>query len=263
MASVFLSHAHEDKKFVRKLAADLRASGHDIWIDEAEIQIGDSLINKIREGLDQVDFIAAVISDASIESPWVQQELDIASNREIEEGRVVVLPLLISNVSLPGFLKGKFYGDFREPENYDDVFVRLCERLGSGRDIPNLSAEDIGTLLAEVEAAKTEARKFREEAHLHRRIAMVGKSERLTAAIERENAAYPQFAPINATYAFELGSIVVTLHYALWSIAKSMRKGSHPLVALLSLEGRWGDFEAMMEAYEDMLQAQGIEAQLS
>ncbi|WP_397533736.1 toll/interleukin-1 receptor domain-containing protein [Roseateles sp.] len=85
MSSVFLSHSHADKPFARKLAADLRLAGHAVWIDEAEINIGDSLVLKIREGLDQVDFVAAIISSHSVNSEWVTRELDIASNREMKE----------------------------------------------------------------------------------------------------------------------------------------------------------------------------------
>jgi hypothetical protein len=96
----FLSHAHEDKPFVRNLAAHLRAAGHSVWIDEAEINVGDSLIEKISAGLDQVDFVCAVLSKSSIESRWVQRELEIATIREMDEGRVVVLPLLLDDVPL-------------------------------------------------------------------------------------------------------------------------------------------------------------------
>lgn len=64
LTSVFLSHSHADRPIARRLAADLRRAGHAVWIDEAEINIGDSLIEKIREGLDQVDFVAAIISSA-------------------------------------------------------------------------------------------------------------------------------------------------------------------------------------------------------
>jgi len=41
MSSVFLSHSHKDKPFARKLAVDLRHAGHIVWIDEAEILVGD------------------------------------------------------------------------------------------------------------------------------------------------------------------------------------------------------------------------------
>jgi hypothetical protein len=39
--SVFLSHNHKDKPFVRKLALDLEGHGIKYWIDEAEMKIGD------------------------------------------------------------------------------------------------------------------------------------------------------------------------------------------------------------------------------
>ena len=100
MSSIFLSHTHADKPIARRLAADLRAAGHSVWIDEAEIEIGDSLVEKIRNGLDQVEYVAALISSASVGSEWVKRELDIASNREIDEKRVVVLPLLTNGASL-------------------------------------------------------------------------------------------------------------------------------------------------------------------
>lgn len=78
MSKVFLSHTRIDKPFVRKLAADLRNHGHTVWIDEAEINIGDTLIGKIREGLDSVDYVAVILSKASIQSEWVRKELEIA-----------------------------------------------------------------------------------------------------------------------------------------------------------------------------------------
>jgi hypothetical protein len=102
MSLIFLSHAHADKPVARRLAADLRNAGHSVWIDEGEIKIGDSLIGKIRDGLDQVDHVLAIISKTSVESEWVKKELEIASTREIDEKRVVLLPLLVDDVPLPG-----------------------------------------------------------------------------------------------------------------------------------------------------------------
>ena len=112
------------------LAADLRDAGHTVWIDETEILVGDSLIEKIRDAIDNVDFIAAIVSLTSIDSQWVKKELDLASNREIDEKRVVVLPILLDDVELPGFLKGKYYADFIKEENYQDGLNALLKRLG-------------------------------------------------------------------------------------------------------------------------------------
>ena len=67
---VFLSHSHADKRFVRSLAAKLSAKKINVWIDEAEIRPGDSLIEKLRAAIDSVDVLVAVLSRASINSPW-------------------------------------------------------------------------------------------------------------------------------------------------------------------------------------------------
>jgi len=140
MSSIFISYSHKDKSFVKKLAADLRDNGHYIWIDNTEVLVGDSLIDKIRNGIDSVDFVAAIISSISLSSQWVKKELDLASNREIDEKRVVVLPILLNDVKLPGFLKGKYYADFREEDNYQEGLDELLERLGPRTPPPNLSS---------------------------------------------------------------------------------------------------------------------------
>lgn len=128
--SIFLSHTHADKAFVRKLAADLEAHGVRYWLDGAEIKVGESLIEKIRQGLDGVDFVAAVLSPNSIASPWVQRELNVAMNQEIMGRQVKVLPLLYRQCELPGFLLGKFYADFTDDLNYPSALKRLVESIG-------------------------------------------------------------------------------------------------------------------------------------
>ena len=44
-------------------------------------------------------YIAVVLSKKSIDAPWVKKELDVAMNREIASGEVVVLPLLYEPAS--------------------------------------------------------------------------------------------------------------------------------------------------------------------
>jgi len=46
-----------------RLASDLKASGAAAWIDEAEINVGDSLIDKISKTIDRVDYLAAVLRE--------------------------------------------------------------------------------------------------------------------------------------------------------------------------------------------------------
>jgi hypothetical protein len=255
VSSIFLSHSHEDKAFARHIASDLRLAGHAVWIDEAEIKLGDSLIGKIREGLDQVDFVVAIVSATSVNSEWVTRELDIASNRELSEGRVVVLPLLLERVPLPGFLQGKFYADFIDSDAYDEGLALLLDRLGPATPIPVPDTEELDRLRAELAIAEQTVAAYRTEAEGHRTLALRGKSPSLVAAIAKANSEFPEHAPINTTYAFEVNTMPVTLDYLLWAVAKAGRKGSHPLEIFLTLENKWPEAEAMLSAYADLLEA--------
>lgn len=128
--SIFLSHTADDKDFVRQLRDELVASGvNRVWLDEAEIKIGDSLIAKIGEGMKHSKYIAVILSKKSIVAPWVKKELEIAMTREMKSGEVVVLPLLIEECELPEFLSGKLYADFSKPQNHDKEFGKLLRRL--------------------------------------------------------------------------------------------------------------------------------------
>jgi hypothetical protein len=128
--SIFLSHNSADKPFVRKLAERLTESGATVWLDEAQLQIGDSLVDKISEAIHTVDFVAAVISSNSIRSKWVKKELSLALSKEMRRDSVVVLPVVIDDCELPPTLADKLYADFRDPTKFDQSAVKLLRAMG-------------------------------------------------------------------------------------------------------------------------------------
>lgn len=154
---------------------------------------------------------------------------------------------------LPGFLQGKLYGDFRPGASYEAGLELLTRALGPATPPPQPDQDEIEQLRRELETVRQIAERHHTEARRAGRAAYEGKSDELKEAIEEANEQFPAHAPINRTYAFELGSMPITLDYALWAIAKSERQGSHPLELLLTLEDRWGDIENMLEAYQDMV----------
>lgn len=132
---IFLSHTHSDKPFVRRLKAALNERGvEEVWVDEAEIMIGDSLAQKIEEGLTKTRFFGVVLSPRSIQSPWVKKELEAAINREIKTGSVVVLPLIYEKCELPPFLEGKLYADFTSESAFVESLEKLLRRLAFSSD---------------------------------------------------------------------------------------------------------------------------------
>ncbi|EAR22547.1 toll/interleukin-1 receptor domain-containing protein [Nitrococcus mobilis] len=128
--SIFLSHNVQDKAFVRRLAEDLSLAGVTVWLDEAEIKLGDSLLSKVEEGILGSDYLGVVLSPNSVGSEWVQRELRMALSNEIESKKVKVLPLLLADCQMPGFLTDKLYADFRNESGYALAFSKLADRLG-------------------------------------------------------------------------------------------------------------------------------------
>ena len=75
---VFISHASEDKeRLLRAFATKLRQeAGVDAWVDEWEIYPGDSLVQKIfEEGVKDAEAVIIVLSEHSVDKPWVREEL--------------------------------------------------------------------------------------------------------------------------------------------------------------------------------------------
>jgi hypothetical protein len=114
---VFLSYAHADKDVVRRVAQGLEAAGIDIWIDESEIRFGDSIAHTIQRGMDSADYVAFFLSNASINSPWAQRELNVAISRQLSADRgAVILPILLEDVEIPALLRDVAYLDLRSGE---------------------------------------------------------------------------------------------------------------------------------------------------
>jgi hypothetical protein len=110
---VFISHSHHDAKFVDTLASHLIKNNAYVWVDRWELNVGDSLLQKIQEFLKDASALIVVLSKASIQSEWCKKELSAGLIRELEERRVIVLPVLIEDCEIPLLLRDKLYADFR------------------------------------------------------------------------------------------------------------------------------------------------------
>ncbi len=126
---VFISYSHSDKDFVDELAARIVANRGSVWLDRWELKVGDSLIQKVQEAIATSSALLVVLSKASIESEWCKKELSAGLMRELEERRVVVLPVLKEDCTIPLFLREKLYADFRT--DYDAGLTAVLEGIAA------------------------------------------------------------------------------------------------------------------------------------
>lgn len=91
---LFISHAWEDKNSVaRPLFEALTARGISVWYDESVLEIGDSLSQKIDEGLSRCRYGVVVISPQFFSKRWTQRELAGLVARETSSGKKAILPV--------------------------------------------------------------------------------------------------------------------------------------------------------------------------
>lgn len=112
--AIFISYNQNDSDFVDKLAKNLVMRRHNVWVDRWELNIGDSLIDKIQGALTKSDAMLIILSKNSVASEWCKKELNSGLMRELEEKRVLVLPCVIDDCEIPLFLREKLYADFRK-----------------------------------------------------------------------------------------------------------------------------------------------------
>jgi TIR domain/NACHT domain len=74
----FLSHSSSDIAAVRECAHRLRARGVRVWLDEEQIQAGDSIPDRIDDGLTQSRVVLFFVSRQAVASDWVKLELHSA-----------------------------------------------------------------------------------------------------------------------------------------------------------------------------------------
>ena len=92
----FISYSSKDAKFAEKLRTSLMAAGVNVWLDNHDLLAGD-LQDQVWRAI-QVQHVAVLIlSEHSIASDWVENELDMARRKEKEEKRPVLCPIALDD----------------------------------------------------------------------------------------------------------------------------------------------------------------------
>lgn len=136
---IFISYSHADKEFVNKLAAHIVKNKVSVWVDTWELNVGDSIIQRVQSAIADATALLVVLSKASVESEWFKKEVSAGLMRELDEKRVLVLPVLLEDCIAPVFLREKLYADFRE--NFDVGLKAVLDAVGAVSNIDQARLE--------------------------------------------------------------------------------------------------------------------------
>jgi TIR domain len=121
----FLCYGTEDRVLAEKLASAMLAKGVDVWWDEWCIGSGDSLRQKVEEGLGNCTHFIALLTPTSINKPWVNVEIDGGFMRRLG-GHCRFIPL---RYRLPVNQLTSLLYTMHSPEIRDNNFEADIEQL--------------------------------------------------------------------------------------------------------------------------------------
>ena len=127
---MFISHSSRDRAAALNLAMTLNFCAIDVWLDDWELELGQSLTEGIGKAMDVSRFIAILITENYNTTVWTKTEYKKALAREQKEGRTVMLPLIIGEAQIPDFLEDKVYIDLRR-----DYFSGITRIVGMIHDL--------------------------------------------------------------------------------------------------------------------------------
>jgi uncharacterized protein YjbI with pentapeptide repeats len=144
--SCFISYASKDHTFAERLYADLQNKGVRCWFAPEDMKIGDRLRPRIDETICLYDKLLLVLSKTSVESQWVEQEVETALARERQQDTTILFPVRIDNTVMPletgwpALIRNtRHIGDFRDWESYaayQQAFDRLLRDLKAAERQP-------------------------------------------------------------------------------------------------------------------------------
>jgi TIR domain len=71
---IFLSYSRADAPLVEVICEGLRARGVDIWLDRAQLRVGEPWLGSIASAIERSESVIVVSSQYSVASPHVQWE---------------------------------------------------------------------------------------------------------------------------------------------------------------------------------------------
>ncbi len=94
VGGVFISYSHDDASFVDKIRDKLGEKGVPVWLDRHDLVAG-PLQEQVDRALRLNDAVLLVLSKSSVESDWVEYELETAIKKEKEQKRPILCPVAI------------------------------------------------------------------------------------------------------------------------------------------------------------------------
>jgi hypothetical protein len=144
--SCFISYSSKDDAFATELHSKLQGRNIRCWFAPEDLKIGDRFQERIEESIRAYDKLLLVLSENSINSSWVEREVQAALEKERQQQSNVLFPVRLDDAVMDSsrawaaeIRRTRHIGDFRrwrDCESFQSSLERLLRDLGSLRREP-------------------------------------------------------------------------------------------------------------------------------
>ncbi len=138
--SCFISYSTKDQEFADRLYADLQAANVRCWFAPEDLKIGEKFRERIDESIRLYNKLLIILSENSVQSPWVATEVEAAFEREHrEKGNLVLFPIRLDQAVMQtdeawaaDIRRRRHIGDFsgwKDHDSYANGLKRLLRDL--------------------------------------------------------------------------------------------------------------------------------------
>lgn len=137
--SCFISYSHKDETFAQLLYTDLQSRGVRSWFAPEDMKIGQKIRSTIDLSIRVHDKLLLILSERSINSDWVETEVETAFEEERKRGQTVLFPVGLDEAVMEtdqawaaDIRRTRHIGDFhrwKDHDAYQQAFERLLRDL--------------------------------------------------------------------------------------------------------------------------------------
>ncbi len=133
MPRVFLSHSSKDKEIVDYIFNEFQKAQISAWYDKYQIELGDSITEKINQGLDESDIGIICVSNNFFNgsSGWTKGELNFFVQRRMRNPNkiFIILNIDVPHDELPPLVQDYKYVDFRDKEAINILINTIQKKI--------------------------------------------------------------------------------------------------------------------------------------
>jgi sugar phosphate isomerase/epimerase len=138
---LFLSHAHADQAFVEQLYAWLtRSAGLKVFYDPSTGTVGAGISTMLQREIENCRGLLLVVSDASVESSWVEDEYNIAKDEASEHPDFRIVPVRLGQAAGKKLIKGVSWFDIPDGTFSGPAAQAILRGLYWRPNLPNPAA---------------------------------------------------------------------------------------------------------------------------